>query len=326
MTETSNQSGTEEKRVGNERRRGKDDNARMRLSKRLSYILRYGAEKEGLRVGDTGYIDLKELMTLPLLQTHTEKEVLDEIKVSRSDRGHKRYEFKRQYDGQVLVRALYGRKMERSPYHEGCKVIRLMETCLIYICQHIEEFDLMDCPDEYLLSCVVHKLKRQKKLTNNAMKCALGTSLENLDLDGVYLTEKSLKIITARCPNLKFLNLKNCGYLLNDQIFTQMIKKLPHMEKINLAFCTQLSGKSLKALQKYVPTIVGVNVACIPNFTQADILDFISKCQCLIYINFIESGLEMTDDFCLKLTDLWTVWKNPLCQLMPEDILMSPNA
>nr|XP_006821104.1 PREDICTED: uncharacterized protein LOC102803698 [Saccoglossus kowalevskii] len=195
-----------------------------RLSKRLSYLLRYGAEKEGLAVSDKGFIDLKMLLGLTIMQSYSEEEIINEIRVSRSTRGHKRFEFKREYGGQVFVRALFGRKMERNPYHRDSKVYRLLELCLVYICDHVDHFDLQDFPDEFLQSTIIHKLIRQKKLSNNAMKCMLGSSIEELDLEGVYLTAKSLKIIAERCNNLKRISLQNCGYLMNDQIFIQMIK------------------------------------------------------------------------------------------------------
>ncbi|XP_070573013.1 F-box/LRR-repeat protein fbxl-1-like [Ptychodera flava] len=290
------------------RKQGGSTDAESRLSKRLGYMLRYGAEKEGLRVSNTGFVDLRELLKLPLFTQHTETEVLNEIKHSKSTRGNKRFEFRREYDGQILVRALYGRKMERNPYHEGSKVVRLLELCFKHICKNIEDYDLEDFPDEFLVSSIIHKLKREKRLSNNTMRSALGNVLESLDLEGVYLTEKSLKIIAARCPNLKHLRLKDCGYLINDQIFSQLIKKLPLIEKIHLHGCSQLTGKSLTALRKHVPRIIGVNVACIRNFTQQDILDFINGCPDLIYLNILECGLEMSDEFCLKLADAWIGW------------------
>ncbi len=37
----------------------------MRISKTLSYILRHGAEKEGLDIGSDGYVRLQDLLALP---------------------------------------------------------------------------------------------------------------------------------------------------------------------------------------------------------------------------------------------------------------------
>ncbi len=71
---------------------------------------------------------------------------------------------------------------------------------------------------------MIHKLKRQKRLTNTALQGLLGPHIESLDLDGTYITEGSLKIIMRQCPNLKQLNLKECGYLMTDQLVQQLVK------------------------------------------------------------------------------------------------------
>ncbi len=83
----------------------------LKLGKRLAYLLRYGAEKEGCRV-DEGWIVLQDLLKVPLLSEYTENEVLGEIQTSYSYRKTPRYQWEKRPDG-VYVRAAYGRKFER---------------------------------------------------------------------------------------------------------------------------------------------------------------------------------------------------------------------
>ena len=71
----------------------------------------------------------------------------------------------------------------------------------------------------------MHRLKRQKRLNNKALESLLGPYIETLDLNDTYLTEGSLKIIMRQCPNLKHLNLRECGYLITDQL-VQMLAKV----------------------------------------------------------------------------------------------------
>jgi hypothetical protein len=66
--------------------------------------------------------------------------------------------------------------------------------------------------------------------------------MEHLDLDGIYLTgsndfifnkdkifylnnlESGIRAIYTKCPNLKVLSLKGCGYVLNDHYCEQIIR------------------------------------------------------------------------------------------------------
>ena len=70
----------------------------------------------------------------------------------------------------------------------------------------------------------IHKMRREKRLTNTALKGLLGPNIENLDLGWTYITEGSLKIVMRQCPNLKQLSLRECGYLMTDQLVQQLVK------------------------------------------------------------------------------------------------------
>jgi len=71
---------------------------------------------------------------------------------------------------------------------------------------------------------MIHRLKRQKKLNNNTLRHLLVPALEHLDLDNTYVTEGTLKVIWSSCPHLRVLSLKDCGYLITDNIMEQMLK------------------------------------------------------------------------------------------------------
>lgn len=140
-----------------------DEEKECRLSKRLCYILRYGAVKEGLDVLHGGFVDLDKLMSLNMMKHHSLEEVVQEIDTSTSHRGAKRFESKTE-NGKTLVRACFSRNLELSTYHEGSMVPTLLANCLDYVASNINMYDLEDFPDEYLINKMIHRLKRQKKI------------------------------------------------------------------------------------------------------------------------------------------------------------------
>lgn len=73
-------------------------------------------------------------------------------------------------------------------------------------------------------SKMIHRLKRQKKLNNSTLRQLLVPILEHLDLDGVYVTEGTIKLIWRSCPNLKVISLKDCGYVSTDNLMEQLLK------------------------------------------------------------------------------------------------------
>ena len=75
---------------------------------------------------------------------------------------------------------------------------------------------------------MIHKLRRKKnKLNNKAFRALLGPVIEHLDLGAVYLTEGTIKLIGQRCPGLRVLNLRECGYVMTDHFMELMLKVGP---------------------------------------------------------------------------------------------------
>lgn len=71
---------------------------------------------------------------------------------------------------------------------------------------------------------MIHKLKRDGKLTTGAMQTLLCPALSRLDLESVYVTTATMKAIMKQCPNLKELSLKSCGYIVTDHLLQQLFK------------------------------------------------------------------------------------------------------
>ncbi|KAL3857399.1 hypothetical protein ACJMK2_012074 [Sinanodonta woodiana] len=129
-----------------------------RLRKRLCYLLRYGAMKEGLKVYDGGYVALDDAMKLHLMKWNREEEVMHEVKTSLSSRGTKRFQ-EMEKDGRTYIRAAYYRMFERNPCHEATNVPTLLETSLEFVTSNIEMYDLQNFPDEYLIRKLLMKGK-----------------------------------------------------------------------------------------------------------------------------------------------------------------------
>ena len=71
---------------------------------------------------------------------------------------------------------------------------------------------------------MLNRLARQKKLNNASLKVLLVPALEHLNLEDVYLTQNTLRIVCVQCPHLKSLSLRNCGYIVTDNVLSQLSK------------------------------------------------------------------------------------------------------
>lgn len=254
------------------------------LSKKLSYVLRYGALKERLQVDGSGYVDLRELMHLPLMCEFTEEEVLEEISTSQSYRGSSRFN-SRTDNGKTLVRAAYGRKLEKNPCHDGTSVFTLFEASLQTVMGHLEQYDLQDFPDEYIVASMLNRLKRQKKLNNRVLKVLLVPVLEHLDLEDVYLTQNTLRVVYEQCPQLKSISLRNCGYIVTDNMLNQLTKKLPNLEFLNVTGCSHLTDRCVKPLIKNLPHLKRVGLSFNKGITESGIIEFLNKAPDLKHLD-----------------------------------------
>nr|XP_054749497.1 uncharacterized protein LOC129254973 [Lytechinus pictus] len=271
-----------------------------RLGKKLTYLLRYGAKQEGLSVCPQGYVKLNDLVQVSLLRWYKTEEVLQEIQSSKSFNGKRRYEDKKEKNT-VYVRASYNRRFERNPYHEETKVPRLLESCMQYICTNIKDYSLEDCPDEFLVNELLHRLKRKGKLTNVALENLLGPYIETLNLEGALITQKAPKIITQQCPNLRNLNLKDCGYVITDHVLTFLMKRLPDLRVLNLSNCNHLTGKSLRTIPKHLPHLQILNLTWVKSVSESDLLAIIEGCYNLEKIMFFAVKLSLSDEACIRI-------------------------
>ena len=73
-------------------------------------------------------------------------------------------------------------------------------------------------------SRIYYRLKFQKRLTNAALNSVLGLVMESIDFNGVYVTENTLKLLCRRCPKLRSLEMKGCGYVMTDRLLDTLLK------------------------------------------------------------------------------------------------------
>ncbi|XP_062588055.1 F-box and leucine-rich repeat protein 13-like [Saccostrea cucullata] len=321
--------GTDKKTVTSEmeeKKLEKDD----RLSKRLCYILRYGALKEGLKLYHGDFVELDQLLELELMRHNSKEEVIHEVDISLSHRNAKRFERKEE-NGKIYVRACFCRNFEENPCHEGSRVPRLTESCVQYICTNLNDYDLEDFPDEHLVSKMIQKMKKQSKLNSAALRQLLVPVLEHLDLSGVYVTESTLRLVWRNCPNLRVLSLKDCGYLMTDSVMEQLVKKLPHLESLSLCACKHLTDRAAKALCKHAKNLRELNLSWISTISEAAIIDLMTNCPQLMFLdiydhNISKDGRSIIADIARQrkmkivlkgLTDLEIAPENP-CSLLPN--------
>lgn len=249
-----------------------------RLAKRLCYILRYGAIKEGLAVHEGGFIDVKEVMTVSMMRHHSEQDVLDEVEKSTSHRNTKRFDRKDE-NGKIFIRANFCRNFEPSPYHEGTKVTTLLQSCIHFVAGNLQEYDLEDFPDEFVINAMFSYLKRKKKLNSSNLRQLLVPVIEHLDFDSVYITDGILKTVCNNCPNLRVLILKDCGYVVTDSVVEMLFRKLPYLESVSLAACKHVTDKSLVAMGKYGHSLKELNLSWITNLSGSAILKLLEECD-----------------------------------------------
>lgn len=264
-----------------------DDQEDSRLAKRLCYVLRYGALKEGLEVYDRGFVDIDQLASLNLMRHDTKEEILEEIDTSLSHRGAKRFERKEE-NGKTLVRACFCVNFEVNPYHSGTGVTTLLSTCLDYVSDNLELYDLEDFPDEYLINNMIHRLKKKKKLNSSSFRQLLVPTLQHLNLDNVYLTESTLRSVWKSCPHLRHLSLKDCGYLMTDNLMEQLVKKLPHLECLNLCACKHLTDRSMKALSRSSQNLKELNLSWIKTISESAIINLVRNCPKLEHLDIYD--------------------------------------
>ncbi|PAA70527.1 hypothetical protein BOX15_Mlig021724g1 [Macrostomum lignano] len=270
-----------------------DPIVRKRIGKILAYLLRYGAAKEGLAVNDGDFVDLDELLECSLLKGYAQELLKSVITEDVSFRGVKRFEIKQDaLNGQQFVRATFGRRLEEKPFHDNSRVKKLGEICLDAIAMNIKQYDFSDFNDDYLISQLIQRLRSKKMLNNQTLDCILSSSLEILDLEGCYLTPKSLAIVRTRCPGLRILNLRRHGYLMTDSNLRSLLQGLPQLETLNLTCCHNLTGRSLESIRTVCPHLRHLNLFGVPRISDEALLQFLCLAESLSYLDIFDRKFE----------------------------------
>ena len=81
------------------------------LSKRLSWLLRHGAEKEGLRLLPGGFLPVQAVLTTPSLRRYSEQDV--RRVVEQNDK--QRFSLREDGEAGLLIRANQGHSLKVSP-------------------------------------------------------------------------------------------------------------------------------------------------------------------------------------------------------------------
>jgi len=140
---------------------------------------------------------------------------------------------------------------------------------------NLQDYDLLDFPDEELIRLMIRRLKRKKKLTSSALQTLLVPTITRLDMEDVYLTTKTLRFLWNNCPHLKAISLKNCGYLITDNILTHFCKNLPFLERLNLSGCDHLTTNCLAIISKRLHNLNYLNISYGPRLSTKAILNFL---------------------------------------------------
>ncbi|VDP33425.1 unnamed protein product [Soboliphyme baturini] len=191
---------------------------KTQIGKKLAYMLRYGALREGLDVTGDGYVSLTELCEHPLFACLSTEELLREIRLDA-----KRFELMAK-ESQYKVRARYGRKFLKSPYHEGTKVKRLLEILIVFIRKHIQLYDFEEFPDGYLISLIIKRLKLDRDLSDKVLRQLLCPAISHLDLCNAFVNKGTIALIPTKCPYVTWLSFRGLGFVITDHVLALALK------------------------------------------------------------------------------------------------------
>ena len=79
-----------------------------------------------------------------------------------------------------------------------------------------------------------------------------------------YISDSSLKLIGKQCPNLQQLSLRNCDYVVTDELLIFMLRRAPHVRQLDVSGCKQLTDASLGAIAKFGGQLEEVRLARLP--------------------------------------------------------------
>lgn len=263
---------------------------------KLTYLLKRGVIKEGLKVHVGGYVDLDELISVRLFHDVSKEQVLQVLANAKSNNGEKKFQIENKL-GSTMVRCRQGRKFEASSHHKDSRVMRLVDLCLNLICSKIKEYDMEDFPDTYLLDKMFMRLKHERKLTNAALKSLISSNVECFNFHHILVTPKTIRLLCQRCPHLKSLNLRKCGYGVSDHTASVLAKGLPYIEDLNLSSCNLLSNATLEIFLKRKTPLKFLSISHCPKFTKSGIARFVKECKTLCTL--VVHGFDFIDeDFC----------------------------
>lgn len=107
----------------------------VRLSKKLSWVLRHGAVKVGLQVDQAGYVNVAELLSLEGFKPYSE----DDIKCAAESSDKQRFSILQHPDGQLSIRANQGHSKQVASQIDAEILLQRLALCSVNsetICVH----------------------------------------------------------------------------------------------------------------------------------------------------------------------------------------------
>ncbi|XP_058153954.1 F-box and leucine-rich repeat protein 13 isoform X1 [Dasypus novemcinctus] len=218
---------------------------------------------------------------------------------------------------------------------EGNK--RITDACFKFIDKHypnINHIYMVDCKritDGSLRSLSPLKQLTVLNLTNSVRLGDVGLrqfldgpvsiKIRELNLSNcIHLGDASIVKLSERCPNLNYLNLRNCenltdigiehlvnifplisldlsGTNISNEAFCKGSLSLEHLD---ISYCLQLSDEIIKALAVYCISLTSLSIAGCPQITDSAMETLSAKCHYL-HILDISGCILLTDQILMNL-------------------------
>jgi hypothetical protein len=156
----------------------------------------------------------------------------------------------------------------------------------------------------YTRSLRIRHLRCHRVCSDTAVQIgSIGNSTHSLSIDYAYLTHDSLCIIVTGCPNLRSIELLDCGILgsITDYSIIRLVDGCPHLHTFNLTNCQNITDMGVIRLVEGCPNLYSLSLGWCNEVTDLSIIKVAEICCNLRSLKI--SGLSITDKSIIQLAE-----------------------
>jgi len=294
----------------------------VQLSKTLAFVLRHGAAREPtIQIFKGGYMLIVEFINLPQLSKYSHAAILNTVEksISKIDGKSKRYELL-QLEDKVFIRASYGHSFKIDKYppptefvipfakkgntiiedsSEESRIPKLLDMCVAFVGKNLKKFTTLNqILDGFLLNKMLQKFKAEGKITNQTIKLFLIDIMDDLDLEGFYVSDSTLKRIGDLCPSLVSLNLKGNPTTITNNSVQQLVRKCNKLKLLNISDSKYINDEGIYNIVSKCTDLTTLDISNCMNVSEVGIKNICTYATNLVNLNISrctkinEAGIE----------------------------------